>query len=200
MRRIGVLGGTFDPIHIGHLVAGAEALHAFSLDRVLFVPAGDPWQKHAVADAEDRFMMTMLGTAGHPAFSVSRIELDRRGPTYTADTVASLREYYEGNLELFFILGADAAANLGTWKKLDELAGSMEVIAVKRPGTELAITSRDGWPRTHILDIPAMEVSGSELRERVRTGRPIDFLVPKDVVTYIRTHGLYVGERRAEPA
>jgi nicotinate-nucleotide adenylyltransferase len=199
MTRIGVLGGTFDPIHLGHLVAGSEALNAFSLDRVVFVPAGDPWQKDAVADAEDRFMMTLLGTAGHPGFSVSRIELDRRGPTYTADTVAALHDYY-GDVEIFFILGADAAANLGTWKKLDELASRMEVIAVERPGTDLKFPVQDGWPKVHTLEIPALEVSGSELRARVREGRSIDFLVPHDVVTYIRTHGLYVGERRAEPA
>ena len=199
MRRIGVLGGTFDPIHIGHLIAGSEAQHAFELDLIVFIPAGDPWQKVAVADAEDRFMMTMLGTAEHPAFSVSRIELDRRGQTFTADTIGALRDYY-GEVEFFFIMGADAAANLGTWKRLDELVSTIEVIAVDRPGSAFEIATRDGWPKIHRLEIPGIDLSGSELRERVRTGRPIDFLVPRDVATYIRTHGLYIGERRAEPA
>jgi nicotinate-nucleotide adenylyltransferase len=199
MRKIGVMGGTFDPVHIGHLIAAAEAHHAFELERVVFMPAGDPWQKNALADAEDRFMMTMLGTAAHPDFSVSRLELDRRGPTYTADTVAALRDYY-GDVQVFFILGTDAAANLGTWKRLDELTPSMEVIAVARPGVGAELQPHDGWPPVHRLDIPTVDISGSEIRERVRTGRSIDFLVPRDVATYIRSHGLYIGERRARPA
>src|SRR5687768_2641792 len=114
LKRLGVLGGTFDPIHIGHLIAATEARRAFRLDRVLFVPAGTPWQKSECSDAEDRFMLTTLAVAEDPAFAVSRIELDRKGPTYTVDTMRDLRSFY-GDVELFFIAGADAVAHLGSW-------------------------------------------------------------------------------------
>ncbi|HET7482527.1 MAG TPA: nicotinate-nucleotide adenylyltransferase [Actinomycetota bacterium] len=199
MRRIGVMGGTFDPIHIGHLVAASEVQHAFGLEQVLFIPAGDPWQKKGTAASEDRYMMVVLGTAGHPGFSVSRIELDRRGPSYTADTVTALRDYF-GDVQLFLILGADAANNIGTWRKLDELAGAAEVVAVRRPGVDRHPQALEGWPAMHELDIPALEISGSDIRDRVRRGLPIDFLVPDDVAVYIRTHGLYLDAPRSESA
>lgn len=198
VRRIGVMGGTFDPIHIGHLIAAREAMHAFSLDLVMFVPTGQPWQKAHSTDPEDRFMMTVLGAAGHPAFCVSRIELDRKGPTYTADTMQSLRDFYGTSVELFFIAGADAVLRLGTWRKLEELKDLAEMIAVTRAGFAIgSLKPEPGWPSIHVMEMPEVGVSASDIRERVRTGRPIDFLLPAEVADYIRRHGLYVGPSEA---
>lgn len=191
LRRIGVFGGTFDPIHIGHLVAAREVLHQFRLDRLIFVPAARPWQKEAAADAEDRFMMVSFAARYHPAFAVSRIELDRPGPTYTADTLEVFRERWPG-ADLFFIAGADAIAKLEEWVRFDALAALTEMIAVTRPGAHLAPAGeRPGWPRVHILEIPAIDISATTIRERARAGRPIDFLVLPEVARYVREKGLY---------
>ena len=194
LARLGVMGGTFDPIHIGHLVAASEALHVFDLDRVLFVPTGQPWQKSSYSDAEDRFVMTSLGAATHPSFAVSRIELDRKGPTFTADTMRTLREFHGPDTKLFFILGADAALRFGSWKKVEGLAAFTDLIAVTRPGFALGqIEPGATWPRIHTMEMPGIEVSATDVRERVRAGRPIDYLVPSAVVTYITERGLFVG-------
>ncbi len=194
LTRLGVMGGTFDPIHIGHLVAASEALHVFALDRVLFVPTGQPWQKSSYSDAEDRFVMTTLGAATHPCFAVSRIELDRKGPTFTADTMRTLREFHGPDTKLFFILGADAALRFGSWKKVEGLAGFTDLIAVTRPGFALGQIEPDAtWPRIHTMEMPGIEVSATDVRERVRAGRPFDYLVPPAVVTYIKERGLFVG-------
>jgi len=194
MRRIGVMGGTFDPIHVGHLVAASEVLHGFSLDRVLFMPAGDPWQKRSEAHAEDRFMMTSLAIAGAGSFAATRMEIDRKGPTYTADSLESLHEFYGESVQLFLIAGADAVLNLPTWKKLDRLRELAEVIAVTRPGSRMdEFRTSDQLPQVHVHEMPGIEVSATDIRERVRRGRPIDFLVPPDVVDYIRRNGLYVN-------
>ncbi|MDQ3940642.1 MAG: nicotinate-nucleotide adenylyltransferase [Actinomycetota bacterium] len=199
--RIGVVGGTFDPIHIAHLIAGSEALHRFALDRVLFVPAGQPWQKSSYSEPEDRYMMTALAVEDHPAFTVSRMELDRRGPTITADTMTALRDFYGRDSSLFFISGADAVANLGTWEKLDILRDTTEIIAVNRPGFDIGrLNAASDWPRIHTLSMPAIEISASEIRRRVRDGAPIDFLVARRTAEYIRTHGLYLGDAGAEVA
>ena len=192
MHRLGVLGGTFDPIHVGHLVAASEALHAYALDRVLFVPAGDPWQKTDYSNPEDRFLMTSLAAGLHPRFAASRIELDRKGPSYTVDTVEQLADFYP-DLEIFLIMGADALENLPTWHEVGRLAGSAEIIAVTRNGVEADETEREGLPKVHRLDIPAIDVSSTEIRRRVRTGAPIDFLVPMNVAEFIAERGLYVG-------
>jgi len=192
--KLGVMGGTFDPIHMGHLVAASEALALFELERVLFVPAGQPWQKATYSEAEDRYLMTVLGAAPHAHFEVSRIELDRAGPTYTADTMQLLNDFYEGTCALFFIAGADAVLRLGTWEKLDNLAELADIIAVSRPGFDLdQLEPRAGWPKVHPLIIPDVGVSSSEIRERVRKGLPIDFLVPAEIVAYVKEHGLYRG-------
>jgi nicotinate-nucleotide adenylyltransferase len=194
VRRIGVMGGTFDPIHLGHLIAASEALHAFELDRVIFVPTGQPWQKSNYSDAEDRFMMTSLAAAMHPCFAVSRMELDRKGATYTADTMRELRRFHGSDVTLFFIAGADAVAKVATWKKVEELAEEAEMIAVTRPGFELDdLPSDPSWPKTHVMEMPGIDISATDIRARVRMGRPIDFLVPPAVARYIRDHGLYVG-------
>jgi nicotinate-nucleotide adenylyltransferase len=191
-RRIGVLGGTFDPIHLGHLVAASEALHQLDLDQVVFVPAGRPWQKAVYSDGEDRFMMTTLAVIDHPRFSASRVELDRRGPTYTVDTLSTMRAFWGEDTKLFFIAGGDALAGLSTWHDVAGLARIAEVVALARPGTDLAsVVREDGWPVVHVIDMPLIGVSGTDVRTRVGTGRPIDFMVPAGVAAYIRAHGLY---------
>jgi len=194
------MGGTFDPIHIGHLIAASEVAHAFALDRVLFMPAGDPWQKRSQTPAEDRLMMTSLAVAGVPRFAVSRIELDRKGPTYTADSLETLNGFYGPDVVFFLIAGADAVLNLSTWMKLDRLRALTEVIAVTRPGSELeGFAPPDHLPRVHFHEMPGIDVSATQIRDRVRRGQPIDFLVPHDVARYIRDHGLYseAAERSA---
>ncbi len=192
---MGVIGGTFDPIHVGHLVAASEALHAFSLDRVMFVPAGRPWQKSTHADPEDRFMMTTLAAGPHQRFSVSRMELDRRGPTYTVDTLAALKDFF--GAQMFFIAGADTIAELETWHNVEMLGDLTEIIAVTRPGYSLDTTDMaPGWPKVHTMDIPALDVSSTMIRARVAEGKPIDYLVPVEVARYISRLGLYVGGSR----
>ena len=192
VARIGVMGGTFDPIHVGHLAAASEVLHSFVLDRVLFLPAGDPWQKPSETPAEDRFLMTSLAIAGFPSFEASRLELDRKGPTYTADSLETLHGFYGDGAQLFLIAGADAVLNMSTWKKLDRVAELAEVVAVTRPGSDLrSFIPMEGLPKVHVQEIPAIDVSATQIRERVRDGRPIDFLVPAEVAWYIRRNGLY---------
>lgn len=187
------MGGTFDPIHVGHLVAASEALHAFSLNRVHFMPAGRPWQKSGYSDPEDRYMMASMGVAHHPRFSVSRIEIDHQGPTYTADTMRTLVDFYGGESSLFLIAGVDAVAQISTWERLDELARLTEVIAVTRAGYDEPPSTPSEGPAVHRLEMPAIGVSASDIRARVRQGRPIDFLVPDPVVRYIQEQGLYSG-------
>lgn len=197
LHRLGVMGGTFDPIHLGHLVAASEAAYTFDLDRVIFMPTGRPWQKTHYTDPEDRFMMTSLGAAGHPCFAVSRMELDRKGPTYTADTMQVLRDFHGQDAQMYFIAGADAILKLGTWRKLDELRRYAEMIAVTRPGSDLeSLRPESNWPPVHVLEITGVDISASEIRARVADGRPIDFLVPADVADYIRTRGLYLDANR----
>ncbi len=196
--RLGVFGGTFDPIHVGHLVAASEAASAFSLDRVIFVPAARPWQKASYATPEDRMLMTVLATGGDQRFEVSRIELDRRGPSYTVDTLRTLKDFY-GDVELLFIGGADALRNVATWYEPEAVMRLARLIAVTRPGYPLVapdITSGD----VELLDMPGIDISSTDIRERVRTGRPIDHLVPERVVGYIRDNGLYSAGEEASSA
>lgn len=191
--RLGVMGGTFDPVHLGHLVAASEALHTFDLDRVLFVPAGQPWQREHYSSAEDRYLMTVLAAETHQSFAVSRAEIDRRGATYTADTLQELSDVYPG-AELKFIAGADAVLNLGTWKGLERVADLAEVVAVTRPGFDLSgLKIGENWPRVIVLEMPGIGVSATDIRERVRAERPVDYLLPAQVISYIRERGLYVG-------
>lgn len=197
VRRLAVFGGTFDPIHNGHLSMGAGLIDAFSLDRVLFVPAGTPWQKEGYSAAEDRWMMTALAAATDPRFEASRMEIDRKGPTYTVDTMAILRDFYGPDVELFFVAGVDAVLTLGTWHRAEGLAALADVIAVPRPGFDAA-SLRPGpeWPRVHVAELPEVDVSSTEVRRRVREGRPIDDLVPPVIAAYIAEQGLY--ERASE--
>jgi len=191
--RLGVMGGTFDPIHHGHLVAASEVAVLFGLDEVLFVPTGQPWQKAEgeVSPAEDRYLMTVIATASNPRFSVSRVDVDRTGPTYTVDTLRDLRRLHP-DTELFFITGADALAQILTWKGADELFSLAHFVGVTRPGHTL---SGAGLPaeRVSLLEVPAMAISSTDCRERVRKGAPVWYLVPDGVVQYIGKHGLYRG-------
>jgi nicotinate-nucleotide adenylyltransferase len=191
MTRIGVMGGTFDPPHNGHFAVATEVASAKQLDRVIFMPASKPWQKSDYSDAEDRLAMTALGAAHDPRFSVSRIELDRAGPTYTVDTMAGLSGSFPG-AALFLIVGADAALNLGTWHRIDELPSYTTIIAVPRPGFDIG--SLEGARRTipvEVVEVTPVDVSSTEIRAAVRAGRSIEGFVPPEVAAYIEDHGLY---------
>jgi nicotinate-nucleotide adenylyltransferase len=194
-RRIGVMGGTFDPIHHGHLVAANEVADRYGLDEVVFVPTGQPWQKGSlVSPAEDRYLMTVIATSSNPRFRVSRVEIDREGPTYTVDTLRTLRERYGKECELFFITGADAILEIFQWKDADEALSLARFIATTRPGHDLGRFEREGaseHPRISVMDIPALAISSTDIRERVAKGRPIRYLVPEGVQTYIEKAGLY---------
>lgn len=186
------MGGTFDPVHIGHLVCAEEARWQFDLDEVVFVPAGNPWQKREVTAAEDRYLLTMLATAGNPHFSVSRIEIDRRGPTYTLETLRTLREFHGDGPELFFITGADAVLEILTWKEPEALLEAATFIAATRPGYDLGKLELGGFGgRVSVMEIPALAISSTDIRQRVRRGRPIQYLVPPQVASCIATRGLY---------
>jgi nicotinate-nucleotide adenylyltransferase len=202
-RRVGVMGGTFDPIHHGHLVAAEEARWQFGLDRVVFVPTGQPWQKAAgVSDAEDRYLMTVIATASNPAFSVSRLEIDSPGPTYTVDTLRRLRAELDPDVRLFFVTGADAVLQILTWKDPDEVLALAELIAATRPGHDLADLAEKvpaAAGRVHPMRIPALAISSTEIRARVAAGAPIQYLVPEGVARYIEKRGLY-REPAAFPA
>lgn len=192
MQRIGVMGGTFDPIHHGHLVAASEVAASFELNEVVFVPTGAPWQKasRSVSLAEDRYLMTVIATASDPRFSVSRVDIDRDGPTYTLDTLRDLQAAHPDAGELFFITGADALAQLLTWRDVDALFALAHFVGVTRPGHVLA---DPGLPagEVSLVEVPALAISSTEVRDRVQSGRPIDYLVPEGVARYIDKRGLY---------
>ena len=190
-RRVGIMGGTFDPIHHGHLVAASEVATLYDLDEVIFVPTGEPWQKsdRAVSPAEHRYLMTVIATASNPRFWVSRVDIDRIGPTYTIDTIVDIAKQ-RPNAELFFITGADALAQILSWKRAEEAIKMAHFVGVTRPGYELSV---DHLPvdSVRLLDVPAMAISSSDCRARVADGRPVWYLVPDGVVQYINKHRLY---------
>lgn len=190
------MGGTFDPIHHGHLVTAEEALWQFDLDEVLFVPSGQPWMKHdrEVSPPEDRYLMTVIAAASNPRFRVSRLEIDRPGPTYAVDTLRSLRDQYGGETELFFITGADAILEIYHWKDAEQALSMARFIAATRPGYDVARMEQEGAteePRITIMDIPALAISSTDIRNRVAKGSPIRYLVPEGVKSYIEKAGLY---------
>jgi nicotinate-nucleotide adenylyltransferase len=188
-RRIGVMGGTFDPIHHGHLVAASEVRQSFQLDEVIFVPTGQPYMKTAASAAEHRYLMTVIATASNPDFTTSRVDIDRDGPTYTIDTLRDLKREYPDD-DLFFISGADAIAQIVDWKDIDELWDLAHFVAVSRPGHALTIS---GLPpqRVSSLEVPALAISSTDCRARVGRGFPVWYLVPDGVVQYISKHHLY---------
>lgn len=183
------MGGTFDPIHYGHLVAASEVAHRFQLDEVMFVPTGDPWQKTGVTHSEHRYLMTVIATASNPRFTVSRIEIDRVGPTYTIDTLRELRTKMPHD-ELFFISGADAVTQIVQWKDSAELFDLAHFVAVTRPGHELSLS---GLPPEHVslCEVPALAISSTDCRARVASAQPVWYLMPDGVVQYIAKHKLY---------
>lgn len=196
--RLGIMGGTFDPVHFGHLVTAEEALVQFNLDKVVFMPTGRPVRKthRHVSSAEDRYLMTVIATASNPDFEVSRLEIDRPGDTYTVDTMLQLREIYGPRTELFFISGADAVREILTWKDAGRFAELCTFIAATRPGfdTDLgSLESREGAavPRVEAMAVPALAISSSDIRDRVSARRPVRYLLPEAVAAYIEKNGLY---------
>ncbi len=197
-HRVGVMGGTFDPIHHGHLVAASEVADSFALDEVIFVPTGQPWQKsnRAVSPAEDRYLMTVIATASNPRFTVSRVDIDRDGPTYTVDTLRDLRAKLGDKTDLYFITGADALSKILSWKDAAEMFKLAHFIGVTRPGFRL--TGKHLPEETiSLVRVPAMAISSTDCRNRVAAGQPIWYLVPDGVVQYITKHHLY---RQQSPA
>jgi nicotinate-nucleotide adenylyltransferase len=191
-RRIGIMGGTFDPIHHGHLVAASEVTDLFALDEVVFVPTGQPWQKSGVevSPAEDRYLMTVIATASNPRFHVSRVDIERTGPTYTVDTLRDLRTAYGTEAELYFITGADALGKILSWKDADQIFALAHFVGVTRPGFELSDAHLPADAAT-LVQVPAMAISSTDCRARVADGKPVWYLVPDGVVQYIAKRHLY---------
>lgn len=185
------MGGTFDPIHNGHLVSASEVQSRFGLDEVIFVPTGQPWQKstRVVSDAEDRYLMTVIATASNPVFTVSRVDVDRPGPTYTVDTLRELHERFPDD-ELYFITGADAIEQILTWHAVDEMFDFAHFIGVTRPGYDLNGHHLPAG-KVSLVEVTAMAISSTGLRDRVRKGEPVWYLTPDGVVRYIDKHKLY---------
>ena len=187
------MGGTFDPVHHGHLSAANEVAVLFDLDEVVFVPTGQPWQKadRLVSSPEDRYLMTVVATASNPRFSVSRTDIERPGPTYTIDTLQDLRTAYGNDVELFFITGADALAAILGWREVAGLFELAHFVGVSRPGYAQADLS--GFPdgSVTLVEVPALAISSTDCRARVRRGHPVWYLVPDGVVQYIDKRHLY---------
>jgi nicotinate-nucleotide adenylyltransferase len=190
--RIGVMGGTFDPIHIGHLVAASEVAHRFELDQVVFVPTGQPWQKsdRRVSASEDRYLMTVIATAADERFSVSRVDVDREGQTYTVDTLRDIRAVMGEQDDYYFITGADALGEILSWREPEEVLRLAHLVGVTRPGHVLSDPGLVPG-RVTLLEIPALAISSSDIRRRVSKGEPIRYLVTPGVEAYIAKVGLY---------
>jgi nicotinate-nucleotide adenylyltransferase len=201
MTRVGIMGGTFDPIHHGHLVAASEVAQRFGLDEVIFVPTGAPWQKsdRAVITAEHRYLMTVIATASNPRFSVSRVDIDRTGPTYTKDTLRDLRALNPDS-DLYFITGADALASILSWQNWEEMFSIARFFGVSRPGYDLdgkhiAAALRELPPDAlTLVEVPALAISSTDCRKRAEEDRPIWYLVPDGVVQYVTKHQLYAAQ------
>lgn len=198
--RLGILGGTFDPVHVGHLAAAINVRHELSLNRVLLVVANQPWQKvgaRPVTPAGDRLALVEAAIHGYRGLEASDIEIARGGVSYTADTVAELGAAHP-RADLHLIIGADVAPMLGTWERVEEVRRAVTLVVVNRPGTRVAHFGSGGplagW-KVESVEIPALEISSTDLRERAATGRPLDFLIPKDAIRLIRERSLYGGPR-----
>lgn len=190
-RRVGIFGGTFDPPHVGHLVAAVNVRHELDLDRVLLVVANQPWQKVGVrhiSAADDRLAMVQAAVAGSDGVEASALEIERGGVSYTADTLVTLSTEH-AETQLFVILGSDAASGLPTWERVDEVRTLATIVVVERPGA-VEWTAPDGWSWRRV-EVPRLEVSSTDLRARVRDGRPLDFLLTPAVIDCIRERGLY---------
>ncbi len=203
VKRIGVMGGTFDPIHYGHLVTAEEARQQFALDLVIFMPSGHPPHKEdrGNLDPESRYLMTVIATASNPSFQVSRMEINRPGPSYTIDTVRELHGIYGKNTAIFFITGADAVLEILTWKEPENVLSECTLIAATRPGynlsrleellPEVGKEERGDVPKVLVMEIPALAISSTDIRRRVSEGRPIRYLVPEGVREFIEKNGFY---------
>ncbi len=190
-ERVGLFGGTFDPIHVGHLVLATNVRHELALDRLLLVVAAHPWQKlgtRAITPAEDRFAMVQAAVDGVPGLEASRMEIDRGGTSYTADTLAELAAE-DPSRDLFVVLGEDAAAGLSSWERIEEVRDRATIAVVARPGSP-AGAALPGW-RWVRVPAPLLEISSSDLRARFADGRPVDFLLTEPVIECIRARGLY---------
>ena len=198
-RRLGVMGGTFDPIHHGHLVAASEVRSWFDLDEVVFVPTGEPWQKGArrVTHAEDRYLMTVIATESNPRFSVSRVDIDRAGPTYTVDTLRDIRADRGDDWDLYFITGADALSKIVTWRDADDCFDLAHFVGCTRPGHELSLGTLPP-DRVTLVEVPALSISSTDCRDRVAAGEPIWYLVPDGVVQYVSKRNLYLDPENQE--
>ena len=196
-HRLGVMGGTFDPIHHGHLVAASEVASRFSLDEVVFVPTGQPWQKtdREVSSGEDRYLMTVIATASNPRFTVSRVDIDRPGLTYTADTLRDLRVERGDDVDMYFITGADALAQILTWREVDSIFDLAHFVGCTRPGVDLDSPAIAQLPQDKVtlIEVPALAISSTACRRRVQEHDPIWYLVPDGIVQYIAKRGLYQG-------
>jgi nicotinate-nucleotide adenylyltransferase len=192
VRRLGIMGGTFDPIHLGHLVTAEQVRADLGLDEIVFVPAGNPWQKtREVTSAEDRYLMVVLATAPNRCFSVSRMEIDATGPTYTVDTLRQLRAALP-DVALFFITGADAILSILTWRDAEECLALATFVAATRPGHDLSALQSTGLvERVQRVDVPALAISSTDVRQRFAAGRPVTYLIPQPVEEYVGKHGLY---------
>jgi len=198
-RKVGIMGGTFDPIHIGHLVTAEAVRIEYSLDKVLFIPAANPPHKQdwQVTAAMHRYIMTVMATYSNPHFHVSAIELERPGLSYTIDTIKTLKDQFGGQTDFYFITGADAVQDLPTWERVHELLDLCHFIAATRPGCISTLDSvikffgQQGRKRIHRLATPELEISSTDIRERVKSGRSIKYIVPESVENYILKEGLY---------
>lgn len=190
MKRIGILGGTFNPIHIGHLAIAQTAQEKFNLDKVIFVPSYRPPHRNIVklASAEERFHMVRLGTKSNPLFEVSDFEIKRRGKSYSIDTVEHFRKVYYKGAKLFFIIGTDNFAELPTWKQINDILKIVSFIVVNRPGHKI----RSSKIRHHLVNMPGMDISASHIRRRISQGKSIKYLVPESVFRYIKRKKLYI--------
>ena len=191
-KRVGIFGGTFDPIHIGHLIIGQEIMLQCALDRVVFMPSGDPPLKHTMTSAEDRAMMVSLAVRDYPGFELSRFELSRPGKSYTIDTLRHLRRNMGEDTKIFLIIGADNAVEMGDWLDPTGVLNLAHVLVAERPGFERERVDPAFKSRMQFIETPLIDISSTAIRERVRNRKPISFFVPDTVADYIRTQGLYL--------
>lgn len=200
IKKLAIMGGTFDPIHIGHLMTAEEVRNEFHIDEVIFVPTGHPPHKSSdsVSDSEHRYLMTVLSTIENPHFKVSRIEIDRPGPTYTVDTIKKIKELYGPDIKIYFITGADAVHEILTWERVGELMKICDFVAVTRPGykrkqlkAKVEELKESFECQVHYLEVPALAISSSDIRKRVEEHKPIQYLVTQPVEQYIQKFNLY---------
>ena len=191
--RLGVMGGTFDPIHFGHLVAANEAASQFGLEKVIFVPTGEPWQKSSITPAKHRYAMTQLAIADNSHFEISDVDIKRDGPTYTVDTLRDIQALHP-DAELYFITGADAISQILTWKDVDQIWSKAHFVGVTRPGHALQVP-KTPQATVSLIEIPALAISSTDIRARVKAGKPIEYLLPNEVIEYIGQNQLYQGSK-----